>query len=229
MGTKTLRTSLPILIPLCIALLSCAPKKPPAQQPADSDASPASGASAFLDPAPDFKKGPEGVDLVYLKEGADLALYDKIMLDAVVFFPDDKTVSKTLHSDDIKKLSESFRNSVLKALGTAYPVVETPGPGVLRVRTAITRIVPNKPGLSAALAIIPGGSLAYALLPAKLNNIGSATMEGEILDSLTGERLGAAVAHRVGKKNEIFGISQYSVNRAFSCALSKKRVKIPAN
>ena len=72
------------------------------------------------------------------------------------------------------------------------------------VRVAITDLVPNKPAVSVAMAVVPGGSLAYAVLPDKYNNIGSASVEAELLDSVTGERLAAALDTRAGKKTELF-------------------------
>jgi hypothetical protein len=51
---------------------------------------------------------------------------------------------------------------------------------------------------------VPGGSVAYAVLPEKYNNIGSATIEVEFLDSQTDERLAAGIDHKAGKKKDLF-------------------------
>ena len=204
-----------VLAILCGASLSgCASKQPPEAVPkAEGSPPPVSQTavpppvphlSGFLDPPPDFRPGAQGIDLVYVKEGVDLAQYDKILLEPLVFLIQDDPKYKGENAEKLKELAEVYHKAVADALGSAYPLVDKPGPGVLRVRAAISHLVANKPGLIAAMAIVPGGSLAYAALPEKYNNIGSASMEGEALDSLTGERLAAAAAHRSGKKTEFF-------------------------
>jgi hypothetical protein len=171
-----------------------------------------------LEPPPDFKAGSKGIDLVYMKEGVDFASYDKILLDPLTFYLKDDPKYKNVRTEKLKQLSEAFRKAAADALGTAYPLVDEPGPGVMRVRAAVIHLVANRPGLIAAMVIIPGGSLAYVALPEKYNNIGSASMEVEALDSLTGERLAAAAARRSGKKTEFFqGLSKWGhVKKAFS-------------
>jgi hypothetical protein len=198
----------------CAILFGCASKQPPTNQTAveKPPQEPPSSIrlSGFLDPQPDFRAGTQGIDLVYVREGVDLASYDKVLLDPLVFLVLDDPKYKGAKAEKLKELSEAYRAAMAKELGKDYPLVTEPGPGVMRVRTAITNLVSNKPGLIAAMAIIPGGSLAYAALPAKYNNIGSATMEGEALDSVTGERIAAAAAHRSGKKTEFFsGLSKW--------------------
>lgn len=160
--------------------------------------------SGFLDPYPDFKKGAKDFDLVWFKEGTDFSSYDKVLVEPVVFFLKDDAGYKGINADELKKLSDAFHKAFVTAMDGAYPLVNQPGPGVLRIRAALTELVPNKPVVGGVLAVVPGGSLAYAVLPEKYNNIGSATVEVEFLDSVTGERLAAGIDRRVGKKKEIF-------------------------
>lgn len=187
-----------------VASAGCAASK----NPADTAASPPAQSDGshpirFLDPPPVFNASGKNFDRIYVKEGADFSVYDKILLEPVVFFLKDDARYKGIHPEELQKLSEAFNAAVSEALGSAYPLVDKPGPGVLRVRTAITGLVPNKPEVSVAMAIVPGGSLAYAVLPEKYNNIGSASLEAELLDSVSGERLAAAADTRAGKKTEL--------------------------
>lgn len=190
---------------LCIAgATGCAAEKNPSGAPSPAPVQTAvTDPIRFFDPPPVFRPGTREFDRVYVKEGADFSIYHKILLEPVVFFLKDDARYKGIHPEELQKLSEAFNAAVSEALGTAYPLVDKPGPGVLRVRTAITGLVPNKPEVSVAMAIVPGGSLAYAVLPEKYNNIGSASLEAELLDSVSGERLAAAVDTRAGKKTEL--------------------------
>jgi hypothetical protein len=174
-----------------------------AQDPAPQAAQAKPAVSGFLEPYPEFKKGEKDFDLVWFREGADFSTYDKIMVDPVVFFFKDDAKYKGIHADELKKLSDAFNKAFTEALGDSSKLVDKPGPGVLRIRAALTEINPNKPAVGAAMAIVPGGSVAYAVLPEKYNNIGSATIEVEFLDSQTNERLAAGIDHKAGKKRDL--------------------------
>ena len=68
------------------------------------------------------------------------------------------------------------------------PVVDKPGPDVLRVRAAITDIIPANPLINATAILAVG-------LPV---DMGGAAMEAEFLDSMTNEPLGSVVDKRWG-------------------------------
>lgn len=193
-------------------------QEPPSEAAKSAAAAPAVHLSGFLDPPPVLKPGKQEGNYVFIKEGVNFASYHKVLLEPVVFFFKDDAKYKGIHADELKGLSDAFNKAFAEALGTAYPLTDKPGPGVLLLRPALTDLVPNHPERGVAMAIIPGGSLAYAVLPDKYNNIGSASMEAELLDSMTGERLAAAVVHRVGKKTEVMkGMETWGhVKKAFS-------------
>lgn len=69
---------------------------------------------------------------------------------------------------EMRRLTDHLRYAVKAAIADAYPVVREPGPGVARVRLAITGL-------------------------AKDRALGGASMEGEVVDSLTGEQIAAAI------------------------------------
>jgi hypothetical protein len=197
-----------------LALPRSASAQDPSPSPADPKAAPAPAApeapkveqphtSGFLDPYPEFKKGEKDFDYVWVKDGVDFSKYDKLLVDPVVFFFKDDAKYKGIHAEELAKLSQAFNKAFSEALHGAYPIVDQPGPGVLHIRAALTELVPNKPAAGALFAIAPGGSVAYAVLPDKYNNIGAATIEVEFLDSQTGERLAAGIDRRSGKKTEV--------------------------
>lgn len=162
--------------------------------------------SGFLENYPAFQPGPKGgVDSVYLKKDVDFTSYDKVMMDHVVFYFSKNSKYKGIHADEMKELADTFHKAFAEALADVYPLVDKPGPGVLRIRTAITDLVPSKPGLSGVTTVVPIG-LAIDLVKSGAGGghtgVGQASLEVEFLDSMTNERIAAALDTRPGDKLE---------------------------
>jgi hypothetical protein len=162
--------------------------------------------SGFLESYPVFEEGPkDGVDSVYLKKDVDFTSYNKIMMDHVVFYFSEDAEYKGIHADEMKELADTFHKAFADALANAYPLVDKPAPGVLRIRTAITDLVPSKPGLSGVTTVIPIG-LAIDLVKSGAGGghtgVGQASLEVEFLDSMTNERIAAAMDTKPGGKLE---------------------------
>jgi hypothetical protein len=120
--------------------------------------------SGFLEKYPKFNEGPKGgADFVYMKEGVFFGAYDKIMMDHVVFYFLDDSKYKGIHPDELKELGDAFHRAMIEALRDRYPFVDTPGPGVLRVRFAITDVTASKPALNTITAIVPVGLAVSAV------------------------------------------------------------------
>ena len=89
-----------------------------------------------------------------------------------------------------------FHRATVKALGTAYPVVSEPGPDVMRVRVALTQLVPTQTEMSVVTLLTP-----YAEIPDIASGamskggwgsapyLGDAAIEAMGLDGATGELL----------------------------------------
>lgn len=162
--------------------------------------------SGFMGEYPIFKEGPEeGAELVYIKEGVDFTKYRKVLMDHVVIWFKKGADYEGIHTDELVEMSGAFHKAVVEALGDAYPLVEETGPDVLRLRLAITDVVASKPGMNTVTTILPIG-LAISTIKkgssGKHTNVGEASMEAEILDSLTNERLAAAIDTKSGGKLE---------------------------
>jgi hypothetical protein len=174
--------------------------------------------SGFLENYPEFGPGRDGgVDLLYLKEGVDFKKYNKVMMDHVVFYFNKDAEYKGINSHEMNKMSEAFHKAFIKELKPYFRVVDKPGPDVMRIRTAVTDIVASKPGLSVTTTIVPT-ALAFSFVKKAVTGshtgVGQASIEAEILDSLTNERIGAAIDKRAGKKSE--GASEWgAVEGAF--------------
>ena len=163
--------------------------------------------SGFLKDYPEFEQGPAGgVDLIYLKEGVDFKKYDKVMMDFVQFWFKDGTEYKGIHIHELNELAAAFNKAMADALKDAYPIVDDPGPDVLRIRFAITDVIPSRPALNTITAVTPVG-LALSTVKKGVTGthtfVGEASMEAELLDSLTNERLGAAIDRKAAGKYKI--------------------------
>lgn len=115
--------------------------------------------------------------------------YDKFMIDPVVVHFAPNAQGTALDPAKLTRLTDYFRDEAIKALSKRYTVVKTPGPGVLRIRAAITDIQPTKPLMN----IHPASKLMGA-------GLGGASMEAEAIDSQTKERVFAVVDTRQGDK-----------------------------
>ena len=160
--------------------------------------------SGFLGDYSELKPGPKGgVKMAYIKDGVDFSTYDKIMLDQVVFYFSPNAKNKEVDPEQMKELADMFHKALFEALGSDYPLVDQPGPDVMRVRTAITDIdLPNRP-LNVITTVVPVG-LAISLVKqgatGKGSFVGEISMEFEALDSVTNERLAAAADRQAGGK-----------------------------
>jgi len=143
---------------------------------------------------PNFQPGPEGgADLIYVNKDADLKSYKTIMLD-VQFYFDSSAHYRAIHPEVISDLSKAMKSAITDALGNAYPLVDKPRHDALRIRIAITGVVPLVPDSGAQTGMAVKDS------PGKFASVGGASMQAEILDSWTGERIGAVIDKKGGHK-----------------------------
>ena len=102
--------------------------------------------------------------------------------------------------------SEEVKLLFVKAVEGADPVVREPGPDVLRLRIAITDLVPNAPEASVVSLVVPFMWVGEAGAGAAKGQVGStpflgeATVEAEALDSESSKQVAAYIEERVGKK-----------------------------
>ncbi len=119
--------------------------------------------------------------------GDELMLYDAFIIDPIEFHDDERWGLGKERRDEVSELIRTRCESVLHEAG--HRVVAQPGTGVGRVRIVLTDVR----GSVFLLSLHPGAKLTGA-------GAGSASMEGEVVDSLTGEQLLAVV--RTGRGNQ---------------------------
>ena len=163
--------------------------------------------SGFMKDYRGLEQGPAGgVDLIYLKEGVDFKKYNKVMMDFVQFWFMDGTEYKGIHIHELNELAAAFNKAMADALKDVYPMVDDPGPDVLRIRFAITDVIPSRPALNTITAVTLVGPALSTVKKGGSDShlfVGEASMEAELLDSLTNERLGAAIDRKAAEKYKI--------------------------
>lgn len=164
------------------------------------------------------KLAPEGDDsnaYVYVDSTVDFTPYKKLLVDRIKVWYKSDSDYKGIDPDDLKALTDYFHQAIVKAVGDDYPMVDEPGPDVLRVRIAVTDLVPNKPEASVVTLVVPFAWVADAGSGVAKGETGStsftgeATIEMEAMDSVSSQQVGAYIERQVGKKyNWTHGVSE---------------------
>ena len=148
---------------------------------------------------------------VWALPDADLKKYDKVLFDRIVIMIKDEAEYKAIDPTEMKALVDYFHQATVKALGDAYPVVSEPGPGVLRIKAAITELVPTKPEVSVIVLVTPYATVADLASGAFTKGggagsapyLGDAAIEAMGLDSMSNELLFEFVERKIGKKYNV--------------------------
>lgn len=160
--------------------------------------------SGFLGDYSQLREGREGEALlVYIDPRVDFRNYDKVMIDPVRIYATQNSALAKLPRADLQRLVNYLDATLRDSLKLDYKVVTTPGPGVMRLRVAITEARAANVVLDIVSSVLPV-SLALSevknIATGSHSAVGSVGAECEGLDSQTGTRLFAAVDARVGQK-----------------------------
>ena len=154
-------------------------------------------------------KGKEA-GLVYFASDANFAGYDAVMIDSVTFWTNKPT---KLSAKDRQMLTDYLYNALHDELQKDYRIADAPGPGVLRIRAAVTEAKGARVVANTITSVVPQARAVTTLAGAATNTallVGRAAVEADITDSLSGRRLAAAVDERVGTKAVRGGILKWS-------------------
>jgi len=161
--------------------------------------------SGFLGDYSKLEKGTGDQALLrYVNPGAVFSKYDSVIIDPVaVYVNASDGLIRDVTEEDIEHLSGYLRTTVRNELQQDYKVVETAGPTTLRIRMAITEAEGSKVVLDTLSNFLPpmiAMSTVKRLATGTHAFVGETSAECEFVDSLTGERLAAAVDRRAGRK-----------------------------
>jgi len=148
----------------------------------------------------------DGDAYLYRNPDMDRSRYKKVMVDRIKMFLSEKADYKGIDPTALKELADYFHEAIVKALGDAYPVVEEAGPDVVRLRIAVTDIIPTKPEASVVSLVVPFlwlGEAGAGVAEGEAGStpfVGEASVEMEALDSVSNEQIGAHIERHFGKK-----------------------------
>ena len=143
----------------------------------------------------------EGAPFIYINPRVGLSSYTKVLVEPVTIWADANL--EDVPQEDQQRLANYLREAITAKLEEDYTVVEEAGPGVLRIRVAITEAVNSNVPLDIVSTVIPQTRVISELKRLVTGThafVGKASVEGEITDSLTGTRLLGAADRRTGGK-----------------------------
>jgi hypothetical protein len=171
---------------------------------ASTQAAPPQRYSGFLD---DYsiltpREGSDGAALRYVKPGARLGSFEQLLIDPVVVYYGVGSGLHDIPQQDLETLANHLYSALVSQLGADYPLVQRPGPDVLRIQVALTEAKPSDVAMntvSSALPIRPVSDIKQ-LATGTQAFVGTAGVEAKIVESVSGRLLAAAVDRRQGGK-----------------------------
>lgn len=169
--------------------------------------------SGFLGNYDDFKViNPETNAKVWIKKPhKDLSLlqdYKAIVFSPIEVWMDPESGYQGVDPNELKLITDYFLQQLQEKLGKNFEIVEKDGPNVMNLRIAITGVQKTRPKRE-VYDLIPVklawnvGSAAYRKVAGKHLDAYQATVEMEIRDTQSGDRLIAAMdKHSVNKTTE---------------------------
>ena len=159
--------------------------------------------SGFLEDYSHLRKGGDREpQLVYFNPAADIRDYDMILIDPIEAYMD-KTAMEEGAKSDLQILLNYFHATLREQLGQDYELVGEPGPGVLRLRIALTDAKASKVAMDTLSTVVPVGLAISALERIALGKTltaGFVRIEAEAIDCGSGIQVAAMVDERSGSK-----------------------------
>lgn len=139
--------------------------------------------------------------LVYVNPIAEWSRYNAIELDSVTLWATKGTVK--LSEKDQQMLTDTLFTELYDELGKVFVLTNSAGPSTLRLRVALTQAKGANVPLRTVTTVIPQARLLGAVVGLGADTaatVGTATIEAEILDSVSNRQLAAVVDQRSGTK-----------------------------
>lgn len=187
------------------------------------------GNSQFIDNMPQLAPDPDRVGaMIWQKPDLNRSAYTRVMFEPMTIFISPDSEYQGLNADELKALADTFREVVTRTLEPEIPVVNQKGEGVLYLRAALTnvKVVKKKRGL---LGYTPIGLIVGAVKEAAAGpsvSLKDAVLEIEMLDSMTGERLGVLVDK--APKEAGGDLSWDSISRTFTFYAERFKARMQA-
>ena len=149
-----------------------------------------------------LQSGREGRGVLsYVNEDANVAKYDKIILEPVTIWGDPE--NPALQPEDRAMLANVTYTAFYEELAKDYEIVKEPGPTTMVVEVALTKAEAGNAALNTVSSTVPQARLlrgAASFVTEKPAFVGEAQGEAKVTDSMTGELIGATVDRRFGSQ-----------------------------
>jgi hypothetical protein len=164
--------------------------------------------SGFLQDYSQLKPEAEGSSAEkWVNPKADMKKYKKFIIERITVMLKDDAQYKGIDPDSMKAMTDYLHDAIVKELGTDYPVVTDPGPDVMRLRIAVTDLVPTKTAVTVIVLLTPYATVGDLASGAASKGgagsapyLGHAGIEAEGIDSETLKPVFMYVEQRFGKK-----------------------------
>jgi hypothetical protein len=155
--------------------------------------------------------------MVYINRSVNIHVYDSVLIDPVaIIYSTDSKMAK-LSAQDRRAIANYFHAALEDNLSNEYIIASKPGSLTMRLRFALTDIKESQEILTDnASGAPPKDSTVDRISTASSEShsfLDDATAEMEILDSMTGQQLAAAVDRRSGSWNGLKDACNYWAQR----------------
>ncbi len=146
------------------------------------------GRTGFLS---DYSKLEEIEENHLVYDSGNFGNYSKFIIEPVAMLYRQPEEKRIFSDEELEELQARFRTKVREALvkDGSYQAVEVAGPGTARLRIGITHVDDTIGALNISIYTKITGA-----------GLGGAAMEGEIVDSVTGEQIGAVIRWGSGSR-----------------------------
>jgi hypothetical protein len=146
------------------------------------------GQKSFLS---DYSKLEEIAENHLIYNSGNMHKYSKFIIEPVTMLYRHPEEKRVFDDEELEDLQTHFATAVREALiaGDGYQVVEVPGPGTATLHLGITDVDDTIGALNVTIYTKITGA-----------GLGGAAMEGEVVDSVTGEQIGATIRWGSGSR-----------------------------
>ncbi len=148
--------------------------------------------------------GDDGALLLWTKPEIDINRYKQIIIDPIVVYPAPKRKLADLPPAKTQALVDYFYAVLKKDLSEVFVLTDKPATDTLRLRVALAEAKASSPVRDLISNVLPYGIALTALKSTATGThtaVGETQAEVELLDSVSGERIAAAVDARAGSKS----------------------------
>lgn len=143
----------------------------------------------------------------------DWRSYTKLILDPIVVYRQPQHLGGGNTNDNAQMLVNYFYNKLYLAASKVFEMVDTPGPGTLRLQPAVTDYEQSWVALDMISTVVPqlrATAELKGLATGKPSFVGGVQVEAKVSDAMTGRALVGVIDRRVGGKSLGKGMDSWS-------------------